>query len=108
LSASENERRDAENTGELVRKKLLALMDLQADLDALLRDNHPTPFGSQKWQYASIEALQRLVAMTAIQFVLFEPVDLVKGNDQVRVAAEELLKALSEQLKTLKKFQSDW
>ena len=70
--SAEEERRDAERTGELVRKKLMEIMDLQADIDALLRDKHPSPFGSQKWQYASHEALQRLVAMRAIQFVLFE------------------------------------
>lgn len=55
-------------------------MDLQADIDALLRDNHPTPFGSKNWQYADIESLQRLVAMTAIQFVLFEPAGRVNAD----------------------------
>ena len=55
-------------------------MELQADIDTLLRDDHPTPFGSKNWQYASVEALQRLVAMTTIQFVLFEPVGMVKGK----------------------------
>ena len=59
-------------------------------------------FTADRWPVAS------LVAMTAIQFILFEPVDLVKGNDKVRIAAEELLKALGDQLKTLKKFKSDW
>ena len=105
---AEEERRDAEKTGELVRNKLLEIMDLQADIDALLRDKHPSPFGSQQWQYASHEALQRLVAMTAIQFVLFEPVERVKGNDQVKVAAERLVSLLAEQLKTLKTKKSDW
>jgi hypothetical protein len=90
------------------RKKLMEIMDLQADLDALLRDTHPTPFGSKNWQYACPEALQRLVAMTAIQFVLFEPVDRVQGNDEFRVAAEKLVSMLSEQLKTLKTKKSDW
>ena len=71
MSVSDEERHDAENTGGLVSKKLLEIMDLQADIDALLRDDHPTPFGSKNWQYACPEALQRLVAMTAIQFVLF-------------------------------------
>src|SRR5690349_9257442 len=79
-------RRDAERTGELVHKKLLEIMELQADIDTLLRGDHPTPFGSKKWEYADLESLQRLVAMTAIQFVLFEPVGRVKGNDEVRVA----------------------
>ena len=60
-------RREAEKTGELVSKKLMEIMDLQADIDALLRDDHPTPFGSKNWQYASLEALQRIVAMMAIE-----------------------------------------
>jgi hypothetical protein len=101
-------RRDAEKTGELVRKKLMGIMDLQADIDALLRDKHPTPFGSKNWQYAEIEALQRLVAMTAIQFVLFEPVERVNGNDHVKVAAEKMIEILVAQLKTLKTKKSDW
>ena len=108
MSVPDEVRRDAEKTGELVRKKLMEIMDLQADIDALLRDNHPTPFGSKNWQYACPEALQRLVAMTAIQFVLFEPVDHVKGNDEFKVAAEKLVSMLSEQLKTLKTKKSDW
>ena len=74
MSVPEEERRDAEKTAELIRKKLMEMMDLQADIDALLRDKHPTPFGSKHWEYACIEALQRVVAMTAIQFVLFEPI----------------------------------
>ena len=45
MSVPDKVRRDAENTGELVRKKLLEMMDLQGDIDALLRDTHPTPFG---------------------------------------------------------------
>ncbi|MHB1778070.1 MAG: hypothetical protein ACYCU7_19120 [Acidimicrobiales bacterium] len=108
MSVPDEVRRDAEKTGELVRKKLMEIMDLQADIDALLRDEHPTPFGSKHWKYADIEALQRLVAMTAIQFVLFEPVERVNGNDQVKIAAEKLVSILSEQLKTLKTKKSDW
>jgi len=46
--------------------------------------------------------------MTAIQFVLFEPVGMVKGNDEFKVAAEKLVSMLSEQLKTLKTKKSDW
>jgi hypothetical protein len=101
-------RRDAEKTGELVRKKLMAIMNLQADIDALLRDKHPTPFGSKNWQYACPEALQRFVAMTAIQFVLFEPVERVKGNEEIKDVAGKLVSMLSEQLKTLKTKKSDW
>lgn len=108
MSVPDDVRRDAENTGELVSKKLKQIMDLQADIDALLRDEHPTPFGSKNWEYACIEALQRLVAMTAIQFVLFEPVDHVKGSDEFKVAAEKLIQVMVAQLKTLKTKQSDW
>ena len=83
-------------------------MDLQADIDALLRDDHPTPFGSKHWQYACPEALQRLVAMTAIQFVLFEPVSRVRGNEEFKVAADKMIKIIVAQLKTLKTKKSDW
>ena len=48
MSVPDEVRRDAERIGELVRKKLLEIMELQADIDALLRDDHPTPFGA-KW-----------------------------------------------------------
>jgi hypothetical protein len=99
---------DAKKTGELVGKKLMEIMDLQADLDALLRDKHPTPFGSKTWKFACIEALQRLVAMTAIQFVLFEPKGRVKGDAEFKAAADKLLAIISDQLKTLKTKESDW
>src|SRR3984893_14146446 len=108
MSVPDEVRRDAEKTGELFRKKLMEIMDLQADIDALLRDKHPTPFGSKNWQYACPEALQRLVAMTAIQFVLFEPVDYVAGNDEFKVAAERTIEIIHNQLKTLKTKKSDW
>src|SRR3954470_21029919 len=108
MSISDEERRDAEKTGELVSKKLMEIMNLQADIDALLRDKHPTPFGSKNWQYACPEALQRLVGMTAIPFVLLEPAARVKGNEEVRVAAVKLVSMLAEQLKTLKTKKSDW
>lgn len=102
MSVPKDKRRDAEKTGELVRKKLTEIMELQADIDALLRDAHPTPVWSQKWQCASLEALQRLVAMTAIQFILFEPVGWVKGNNEFKVAAEKMMEILLAQVKTLK------
>jgi hypothetical protein len=108
MSVPDEVRRDAERIGELVHKKLLEIMELQADIDALLRDDHPTPFGAKNWQYASLEALQRLVAMTAIQFVLFEPAGRVKGNDEFKVAADRMIEILIAQLKTLKTKKSDW
>lgn len=100
-------RREAERTGELVGKKLLEIMELQADIDALLRPDHPTPFGAKRWRHASLEALQRLVAMTAIQFVLFEPADWVEGDDEFREAADRMLTIIGVQLKTLKAKKSD-
>src|SRR4051794_28174696 len=107
MSVPDEVRRDAERTGELVRKKLLEIMELQADIDSLLRPDHPTPFGSKRWQYASLEALQRLVAMTATQFVLFEPADWVKGNDEFREAADRMLMVIGAQLRTLQTKKSD-
>jgi hypothetical protein len=41
MSETDEVRRDAEKTGELVSRKLMQIMDLQADIDALLRDKHP-------------------------------------------------------------------
>ena len=108
MSISDEERRDANKTGELVSKKLKEIMDLQADIDALLRDKHPTPFGSKHWQYADLESLQRVVAMTAIQFVLFEPVGHVKGNDEFKVAADRMIEIIIAPLKALKTKKSDW
>ena len=108
MSVSEGERRDAERTGELVSKKLMEIMELQADIDTLLRGDHPTPFGSKNWQYACPEALQRIVAMTAIQFVLFEPITWVKGNDEFKFAANKMIEIIVAQLKTLKTKKSDW
>jgi hypothetical protein len=108
MSVPDEVRSDAERTGELVRKKLMEIMELQADNDTLLRGDHPTPFGSKKWEYADLESLQRLVAMTAIQFVLFEPAGRVKGNDEFRVAADKMIEIIVAQLKTLKTKKSDW
>ena len=46
--------------------------------------------------------------MTAIQFVLFEPVERVKGNDEFKVAADKMIEIIVAQLKTLKTKKSDW
>ena len=102
MSHSEDEINDAIKTQRLVCQKLLEIMDLQGDVDALLRDNHPSPFGSAKFKNARPEELQRLVMMTAIQFVLFEPDEWVEGNNDFKVAAEKLIEVTSLQLKWLK------
>ena len=101
MDVPEEERRDAERTAKVVHKKLLEIMDLQADIDGLLRDSHPTPFGSGKWKNARLETLQRTVLMVAIQLVLFEPEDWVAGNDEFRVAADKLLQIILPQLKAI-------
>lgn len=103
MSHSEEEINDAIKTQRLVCQKLLEIMDLQGDVDALLRDCHPSSFGSAKFKNARPEELQRLVMMTAIQFVLFEPDEWVEGNDDFKVAAEKLIEVTSSQLMWLKK-----
>jgi len=46
--------------------------------------------------------------MTAIQSLLFEPVGLVKGNDEFNASADKLIEIIIAQLKTLKTKKSDW
>ena len=43
MNVPEEERRDAGKLGELVSKKLKEIMDLQADINALLRDKRNRP-----------------------------------------------------------------
>lgn len=102
MGYTEDEINDAIKTQKLVCQKLREIMDLQGDVDALLRDSHPSPFGSAKFKTARPEELQRLVMMTAIQFVLFEPKDWVQGNVAFEDAAVKLLNMTSTQLKWLK------
>ena len=102
MSHSEDEINDAIKTQRLVCQKLLGIMDLQGDVDALLRDSHPSPFGSAKFKNARPEELQRMVMMTAIQFILFEPAEWVEKNHEFKVAAEKLIEVTSSQLKWLK------
>jgi len=103
MGHSEEEINDATKTQRLVCQKLLEIMDLQGDIDSLLRDAHPSPFGSAKFKDARPEALQRLVMMTAIQFVSFEPDEWVEGNAEFRAAAEKLLELTSKQLRWLER-----
>jgi hypothetical protein len=41
-------------------------------------------------------------------FLLFEPEERVKGNDELKVAAEKVIDMIFTQLKTLKTKKSDW
>ncbi len=102
MGVSDEELKDAARRQRLVCEKLLEIMDLQGDIDVLMRDKHPSPFGSAKWKDARPEELQRLVLMTAVQFVLFEPNDWVPGNDEFEEVADEFLQFVSGQLKWLK------
>ena len=101
MDVSDEERREANRIGVLVRKKLFEIMDLQADIDALIRDK-PTPFGSAKWQYSCPETLQRVVAMTAIQFILLEPASLVNGNEEVHAVGKKMIDMIVSQLRLLR------
>ncbi len=103
LDVPDEERRDAQKTGSLICKKLLEIMDLQADIDALLRDKHPTPFGSARFKNSRPETLQRAVTMTAIQFLLFEPEHLVKGNQEIHLVGKKLIDLIVDQLRLLRK-----
>ncbi len=102
MDVSEEERREANRIGGLVCKKLFEIMDLQGDIDALIRDK-PTPFGSGPFKNCRPETLQRVVAMTAIQFILLEPASLVSGNEEVHALGKNLIDLIVEQLRQLRK-----
>jgi hypothetical protein len=102
LDVPEEERREANRIGVLIRKKLFEIMDLQADIDALLRDKHPTPFGSAPFKNSRPETLQRVVAMTAIQFILFEPGYLVEGNEEVHAVGKKMIDLIVNQVRLLR------
>ena len=102
MDVPEEERREAERIGVLVRQKLFEIMDLQADIDALIREKHPTPFGSALFKTSRPETLQRVVAMTAIQFLLFEPAYLVKGNEEVHAVGTKFIDLIVDQLRLLR------
>lgn len=95
------EGKDPAKTAQLVCKKLQEILDVQSDVDALLHDKPPTPYGSGKWQTARLEELQRLVLTAAVRCVLLEPADRVAGNDDFRVAADRLLEVVAAQMKWL-------
>jgi hypothetical protein len=99
---------EANRIGVLVCKKLFEIMDLQADIDALIRDKHPSPFGSGPFKNCRPESLQRVVAMTAIQFILLEPASLVSGNEEVHAVGKKLIDLIIGQLKKFLAFHSSY
>ena len=102
LDVPEEERREANRIGALIRKRLFEIMDLQGDIDARIREKHPTPFGSAPYKNSRPETLQRVVAMTAIQFILFEPVHLVEGNEEVHAVGRKMIDLIVDQLRRLR------
>jgi len=101
LDAPEEELREANRIGALVRKKLFEIMDLQGDIDTLIRDK-PTPFGSGPFKNCRPENLQWVVAMTAIHFILLEPASLVNGNEEVHAVGKKLIDLIVSQLNLLR------
>ena len=101
MEVSDEERREANRIGALVREKLFEIMDLQGDIDTLIRDK-PTPFGSVPFKNCRPESLQRVVAMTAVQFILLEPVSLVNGNEEVHAVGKKLIDLIVSQLRLLR------
>ena len=100
MDVSEEERREANRIGAVIREKLFKIMDLQAEIDTLIRDK-PTPFGSAPFKNSRPETLQRVVAITAIQFILFEPVSLVDGNEEVHAVGRNMMDLIVAQLRRL-------
>ncbi len=103
MGISDEEMKDAQQTQALVCQKLREIIDLQGDIDGLLRESYPSPFDSGKLKNARPEELQRIALMAAVQFVLYEPENWVVSNDQFKNSADELLKIVTQQLQWLKK-----
>ena len=102
MDVPEEERREANQIGALVRKKLFEIMNLQVDIDALLRDKYPKSPGTASFKNSRLETLQRVVAVTAIQFILFEPASLVNGNEEVHVVGKKLIDLIFDQMRLLR------
>ncbi len=101
MNVSEEERQEARRIEALVRKKLFEIMDRQGEIDNLIRDK-PTPFGSGPFKNCRPESLLRVVAMTAIQFILLEPASLVSGNEEVHAVGKKLIDLIISQLRLLR------
>ena len=88
MSYSEDEIKDAIKTQTLVCEKLLEIMELQGDIDSLYETPILHPSVQPDGRTLVPKNFTRLVMMTAIQFVCFEPNDWVDGNRELKVAAE--------------------
>lgn len=103
MDVPEEERREANRIGAVICERLFEIMDLQGDIDALIRDVHPSPFGSARYENSRPETLQRVVAMTAIQFLLFEPKHYLEGNEEMQAVGGKMIELIVAQLKELQK-----
>jgi hypothetical protein len=103
VSYSDDEIKDAARIEKRIREKLLAIIDLQGDIDELIRDCPQSPFRAANFTNARPEELQRMALIAATQLVLFEPKDWVKGNDRFAGLAEDLLDHVIRQIKWVKK-----
>lgn len=103
MNCSDDEIQEAARTQKLIREKLLAIIDLQGDIDELIRDCPKSPFRAAKFTDARPEELQRIALIAATQTVLFEPKDWVKGNDRFARLAENLLDHVIKQIKWVKR-----
>ena len=103
VNYSDDEIKDAARIEKRIREKLLAIIDLQGDIDELLRDCPKSPFRAARFTNARPEELQRIALIAATQFVLFEPKDCVEGNDRFTGLAEDLLGHVIKQIEWVKK-----
>jgi hypothetical protein len=102
VNYSDDEIKDAARIEKRIREKLLAIIDLQGDIDELLRDCPQSPFRAANFTNARPEELQRMTLIAATQLVLFEPKDWVEGNDRFKGLAEDLLDHVIKQVQWVK------
>lgn len=100
---SDDKIEDAARIQQRIREKLLAIIDLQGDIDELIRDSPPSPFRAANFTNARPEELQRMALIAAAQFVLFEPKDWVEGNERFKGLAEDLMDHVIKQIDWVKK-----
>ncbi len=102
MNHSDDEIKDAARIETIICGKLLAIIDLQCDIDELIRDCPRSPFRAANFTNARPEELQRMALIAATQLVLFEPKDWVEGNDRFAGLAEDLLDHVIKQIEWVK------
>ncbi len=87
------------NSLEIARKRLLEIVDLQTEVEFLLRFD---PSGSLDRDHTSPEGLQRKIALTALRSILFEPRGTVPHEEDFLSASEQMVPVLVAQLEALR------